>query len=136
VKIPTILISLIAVIFAGCSPHDNEHLARLGRKIGGRIGSLTAGHDEELTRAWGALGTKGEDQPLEVRVLSRIRWDRDLADCKIEVLREGAMIELSGTVPNHAAHQRAIDLAQTTVGVESVADWLEEPENAAEEKKE
>jgi osmotically-inducible protein OsmY len=134
VKVHGVLILTLAAIVSGCSPQDNEHLARLARKMGGRVGSWTAGQDANLTRAWGALGNKSEDEPLEVRVLSRIRWDRELADCKIEVLREGAMIELSGSVPNHTAHQRAIELAETTVGVESVADWIEESDQPNKEK--
>ena len=43
------------------------------------------------------------------------------------------MVELTGVVPNESAHQRAVDVAESTVGVKSVADWLEEaaPEPAA-----
>ena len=75
-----------------------------------------------------------EEEPLDVRVSMRLRWDRELAQCKIGVLRQGAKIELSGVVPSQAAHERAIDLAETTTGVESVADWLEETDPESQEK--
>jgi hypothetical protein len=129
------LAGLLTTSLCGCNSEDTEHLSHIGRKIASRIEIFTAGKEGKFNRGWEALRNGWDEEPLDSRVSMRLRWDRELANCKIEVLRQGAKIELSGVVPDQSAHQRAVELAETTTGVESVADWLEEAKPDPEEKK-
>jgi osmotically-inducible protein OsmY len=126
---------LVAALLCGCSAGDTDHLSQIGRKVAARLETFTAGREGKLNRGWAAFRNGWDDDPLDSRVSLRLRWDKELSDCKIEVLCQGAKIELSGLVPDQAAHQRAIEIAQTTCGVESVADWLEEAHPDPEEKR-
>jgi hypothetical protein len=127
------LIGFAALSLCGCNSQDNDHLRQIGRKLAVRIESL-AGKDAKLGRGLEAIRNGWDEDSLEFRVSMRLRWDKELGNCKITVLREGAKVELSGVVPDAAAHQRAIDLAEATTGVESVADWLEEAKSGPDEK--
>jgi hypothetical protein len=129
-----LLAGLLSVVLGGCNSEDTGRLERIGQKIAGRVEKMTAGNNSKLTRGWKALRNGWDEDPIDVRVSTRLRWDRELAGCKIEVMRQGDMVELTGVVPNEAAHQRAIDLAESTIGVKSVADWLEEAEQEPNEK--
>jgi hypothetical protein len=120
------LAALLAMGLCGCNSDDSDRLGRIGRKVADRLAALTGESDGKLNRGWAALRSGWDNYPIDVRVSMRLRWDRALTDCKIEVIRQGAKVELTGTVPNAAAHQRAIELAESTDGVESVADWIEE----------
>ena len=59
------------------------------------------------------------------RVSARLRWDKSLVDAKIEVSEAGTTVELKGTVGEPAQKQRALELAESTAGVEKVTDSLE-----------
>jgi len=129
------LAAFLAATLCGCNSDDTDRLARIGRKIAGRIEMLAAGNDGQLNRGWEAIRNGWDENSIDARVSMRLRWDRDLAGCKIEVMRQGDMIELTGVVPNEAAHQRAVELAESTAGVKSVADWLEETQAEPDAKK-
>jgi osmotically-inducible protein OsmY len=62
------------------------------------------------------------------RVYSRLRWDRALANSKIEVhvFKDGTAL-LMGHVPDPEARKRAIELTRETVGITSVIDDLTPP---------
>jgi hypothetical protein len=127
--------ALLAASFCGCNSEDTDRLARIGRKLAARVHDLTAGSDGKLNRGWQAVRSGWDDYPIDIRVSMRLRWDKELAECKIDVLRQGSKVELTGSVPSPAAHQRALEIAESTAGVESVADWIEEtPADPAETK--
>ena len=66
-----------------------------------------------------------QERELLARVYHRIHWDKSLVNSTIqfEVQLDGTTI-LRGAVADEAAKKRAIDLAQSTVGVTSVVDEL------------
>jgi osmotically-inducible protein OsmY len=62
---------------------------------------------------------------LDSRVTTRLRWDRTLADADIHVSSPiPGTVQLEGTVPDLIRRRRAVDLAQSTQGVEKVLDKL------------
>ena len=57
------------------------------------------------------------DASLENRVSARLRWEKQLADVRIEVKSAGnGVIELKGTVGNLHQRRRAVELAEMTEG--------------------
>ena len=63
---------------------------------------------------------------LDGCVSARIRWYKELRDLDIAVQATGGKtVVLKGTVPTLDKRQRAVQLANTTVGVESVQDELQ-----------
>lgn len=116
------VLALFVLSLAGCSRSDSECLARIARKVSGRIGDATAEIRDSLGTGWqdvcGELG-------VEARVTARLRWDKALADAAIEVKLQDGEIELKGTIKDEAQRQRALDIAGSTSGVEKVADHLQ-----------
>lgn len=69
--------------------------------------------------------TAAQERELHSRVQHRLRWDKRLANAilQIDVQANGAVI-LRGSVSDAAAKIRAVDLAESTVGVTRVVDNL------------
>jgi hypothetical protein len=108
------------VLAAGCSRQDTERLARVGRRMAGHAEALTGELREGLGSGWQGLGG-----PLEARVAARLRWDRGLTDTAILVEVSGNTVELKGKVRDLTQRRRAVELAQSTDGVEQVNDQLQ-----------
>jgi hypothetical protein len=111
-----LLLLALAGLAAGCSRQDTERLGRIGQHLAARVEGLTADCREGLGDNW--HGT------LQARVAARLRWDRGLEGLPIEVRAAGGVVELKGTVEHPGQRQRALELAQTTAGVEKVNDLL------------
>jgi hypothetical protein len=112
---------LLLALTAGCTREDSDRLARVGRK---------AVEKTEFLRGNLATGLEGlrsnlDEVGLDARVAYRLRWDRSLADSPIGVYAHGRVIELKGTVHNLDERRRAVELAESTTGVEQVKDLLE-----------
>ncbi len=124
------MLVVLAGIAAGCGREDADGLARIGRKSLARTKPLTAEAGDRLAAGWQALRGGDKDTPVEARVLSRLRWDKELAGAEIAVQSVQGGVELKGKVRSAEQKQRAAELAQATTGVETVKDALEvtEPE--------
>ena len=109
---------LLAVALAGCGRQDTDCLSRVGRKLLDRTQCATHGLRGKLDLGLPAGG-------LQERVQQRLRADRALAETAIEVTAQGAEVELKGTVKTRDQRMRAVDLAETTVGVEKLSDVLQ-----------
>jgi hypothetical protein len=108
----------LLILSAGCNQQDAEAMSRIGKKLASVAGDLK----EHLGSGWqGVYNGMG----LEARVAARLRWDKSLADMTIHVKATGGEIELKGTVQNAEQRRRAVDLAESTAGVERVNDSLE-----------
>lgn len=112
----------LAVLGAGCDGQDVDRLSRVGKRVAEKASAWTA--EQELPARWRALRSGGEELPLEARVQARLRWDKGLADSLIEVHAAGPAVELRGQVQDEEQRQRAIELAESTAGVENVTDQL------------
>ncbi len=69
----------------------------------------------------------GDETSLDARVSIRLRWDKNLADMPIQVSSKGAVVELKGAVRDLDQRRRAVEIAESTAGVEKVVDALETP---------
>jgi osmotically-inducible protein OsmY len=119
------LATLLAVSLTGCSGEDTDRLGKVGRKVAGRAEALTPEAAEKLSRGWEALRYSPEEMPVATRAALRLHWDKSMVGAQIQVAAEGAVLELSGTVNDTAQRQRAVELAESTSGVEKVVDGLE-----------
>lgn len=121
------LVSLVLVT-AGCG-QDADVLARLGRKSWSKLESLGQETATHLGPRIEAARAGCPDPTLAARVSCRLRWDQALEGAAIEVHASEGNIELTGTVTNQAQRQKAVELAETTVGVEMVVDSLTLPDS-------
>ena len=112
---------LLLVLLAGCNRQDTEALTRIAKKVQVRAEAVTGDVKNSAANSWQGVGEFG----IEGRVAARLRWDRSLADAKIEVSANGAIVELKGSVRDAAQKRRALDLAESTEGVDRVSDNLE-----------
>lgn len=109
------------LLAAGCNRQDTECLARLGRRAADGADGLTARIRESLNRNLQDVGGRA----LADRVSGRLRWDKGLADAAIEVKADGKALELKGKVKTPEQRRRAVEVAESTVGVETVSDQIQ-----------
>jgi osmotically-inducible protein OsmY len=118
------LFLVLALASCGCS-QDADRLARVYQKTSAKLDGVTEGLRERLQNGWGAVRGSISETSLDDRVALRLHWDTDMAgaDVRIRLVGPGA-IELTGTVADLTQRRRAVELAHTTIGVESVIDRL------------
>jgi hypothetical protein len=123
------LFGLASLCCAGCGNGDVDRLARVWHRIGCRAKEWSGGAHQKLSSGWSALQTQvNSPAVLRERVLARLQLDKGLTNTSIEVEVSGAIVTLRGTTPDQASRQKAVELAQGTVGVEQVVDELEAKE--------
>jgi len=149
-KIIAIVLAPILVLVTGCGKQDKEILANIGRKITSKFDSAASPTRKKLEMGIQAMRGEILESSIEDSVLFRIRTDKNLKDQKIEVSsKEEGVILLKGTVPDEQSKLRAIEVAESTRGVNKVESELVEkisddvapkkavdPKDAAEVKKE
>lgn len=112
--------------FAGaCNNQDVDGLTRVARKVSQKSEGLTTTASDKLAAGWQALRAHMDEVAVDARVAARIRWDRTLAGLPIEVQGTSGQVQLRGQVRTAEQRQRAVELAESTSGVEKVADELE-----------
>src|SRR5262245_47089082 len=118
---------LLALLFGGlgCNRQDSQKLANVGRKVGEKAEALTGGTSGRLASGWQALRADMDKMALDARISARIRWDKSLEGTKIQVFYHDGQIELKGQVKSFDQRQRAVQLANSTVGADNVVDSLE-----------
>jgi osmotically-inducible protein OsmY len=116
---------LVFAVLAGCNQEDAERMARVGRKLTTRAEALTADQDGGLKKGWQAVRDGWQGTTLAGRVAARLRWDKKLADSQIQTSAAGTTVELRGAVHDLEQRRRALDLAESTTGVEKVTNALE-----------
>jgi osmotically-inducible protein OsmY len=120
------LLACLAMTACGCSGQDADQLARVSQRVVARLEAVSGGATGKLLNRLQVRRSNETEATLEDRVASRLRWDRSLAEKPIQVRTvENGVIELQGTVADLSARRRAVDLAQSTVGVEQVIDAME-----------
>jgi osmotically-inducible protein OsmY len=90
-------------------------LGGIGRKLLERASAVSANARQPLD----ALNVARGDNLAE-RVRLRLRWEKVLAEAQIEIIANGKEIELKGNVKNMEQRRRAVELAESTTGVERV----------------
>lgn len=118
---------LVAVGAAGCSGEDAEHLSRIGGKIAAHVHAGTATVPAPLASGWQALSADLDRFALDVRVGARLRWDKSLVGADIHVHADGGIVELTGAARDLDQRRRAVELAESTAGVDKVTDLVDVP---------
>lgn len=121
-----------SLFLAGCARQDTEILARVGKQLGSKAQTATAPLRERLpfritsaTVDPAPADAKPVDRSLTDRVQLRLTGEKALAGVTIDVQVRGADVELKGMLANEDQKRRAVDLAESTVGVEKVIDSLQ-----------
>jgi osmotically-inducible protein OsmY len=120
-------LAVLALLAAGCDGQDADRLAKIGRKAADKL-QVQAGADpgrasDSLLSIRGGIG----EFALDAKVSARLRWDKQLEGTAIQVAAVGGgAVKLTGTVPSFEARQRAVQLANSTTGVNKVIDELTE----------
>jgi BON domain len=117
----------MAALACGCNNDDADRLARVGKLTAGKFETLTGISDGKVTKGLQAIRGEWDFAPPHARVSCRLRWEKDLADAEIQVSGSGGTVELRGKVRDLAQRRRAVEVAESTVGVETVTDSLELP---------
>ena len=104
---------------------DAEVLTRVGKTGAAKV---TGAMPPSAHLAGPLAATKtGPLLPIEDRVRLRFQTDKALEGATITVVAEGTSVRLRGEVSNALVRARAVELAQTTSGVEKVTNELVEP---------
>ncbi len=113
-----LLLSLL--LLAGCKARDGDILHQVARRTGQKLEGAITGPARQLpTRVPNPM----TEVSVAARVDARLRYDRHLADHSFVVRAKGASaVVVAGSVPEASLKQRALDLAKSTVGVETVVD--------------
>jgi hypothetical protein len=120
------LVGGLLLLALGCGKDDADGLARVGGHVATRFDDLTGNARGKLGDSWDAARGCWAASALDGRVTTRLRWDKALAGAGVQVSGAGpGAVRLSGTVADKAQHDRAVELAQSTVGVEKVIDEIE-----------
>jgi osmotically-inducible protein OsmY len=126
VLIGGVFLTIVGGALAGSKRSDAETLTRVGRKVADKV---TGAMPDTATVAGPIAAVKtGEVLSIEERVRVRLRTDKALDGAKIVVLLDGKTIRLRGEVKGTEQTLRAVELAQTTTGVDKVVSELAVPE--------
>jgi hypothetical protein len=115
----------LAAVAGGCNQEDADRMARVGRKLTTRAEALTGDQDGGLKKGWQAVRNGWQETTLAGRVAARLRWDKKLVNSQIQTSAAGNVVQLKGAVHDLEQRRRALDLAESTTGVEKVMDALE-----------
>jgi hypothetical protein len=115
----------VCTLAPGCQSKDAEHLAEFGSRLAESVRNW-AGPNGRPIHGLESVPLRIGELALDARVTARLKWDKELAESAIQARSIGeSVVELSGKVASTEAQRRAVELAQTTVGVEKVLDKLE-----------
>ena len=115
------LVAGFVLLAAGCNRQDVDGLGRIGRKVLDRTQGAVSPLREKFDHTLKGIGAVG----LKDRVVQRLHWDKELAGVNFEVVVTNAEVELKGTLKRTEQRRRAVELAESTVGVERVTDHLQ-----------
>jgi hypothetical protein len=120
---------LLLGVVLGCSDQDTDRLSRVGRKMAEKGRTLSMQGMAPLRQGWPVLRVGSEAGAGAVEHNVRVRLDTDAlldgVNLTVSVVEE--RVQLSGQVVTLAQRRRAVDLAQTTVGVTApIIDKIEE----------
>jgi osmotically-inducible protein OsmY len=81
--------------------------------------------ESKLRETWSDVKKATHRMSVQGRVYARLYWDKQLADAPFQVeAKDGGVVVLKGSVPTSEAKHHAVELAQSTVGVNETVDEL------------
>jgi hypothetical protein len=118
--------SLGAVIIFGSFVSELPAQEGTAERIGEQIDRGLEQLGEKLKRTWADIRKSVDELGMQGRVYARLRWDKALADQTIDIqVQKKDIVVLNGVVPDEAAREKAVQLAQDTIGVREVVDQLQ-----------
>jgi osmotically-inducible protein OsmY len=116
---------VVALLAAGCGREDADRLARVGHKTAEKFEEVTAGARAKLVNGWNAVRGSLSEATTDGRVALRLGWDKSLGGADVRVSSPSpGVVRLQGAVADVEQRRRAVNLAETTQGVEKVVDEL------------
>jgi osmotically-inducible protein OsmY len=120
------LLLLGGLFLVGCNNQDNDRLARMARAA---VAKVDAASGES---GLAGLRVSLDDSNLGSRISARLRWDKTMEGAKVEAHSHGGEVELKGTVRDAVQRLKAVEIANSTIGTESVVDGMTTPAGEAE----
>ena len=81
--------------------------------------------EKKLRESWGDIQKATHRMTIQGRVYARLYWDKQLSDAPFQVeTKDGGVVVLKGSVPTSEAKHHAVELAQSTLGVNETVDEL------------
>ena len=81
--------------------------------------------EKKLRESWGDIQKATHRMTIQGRVYARLYWDKQLSDAPFQVeTKNGGVVVLKGSVPTSEAKHHAVELAQSTLGVNETVDEL------------
>lgn len=114
-----------ALCILGCSERDADRISKVSGKALDKANEFTSHASERIGLS--IRSAKGNLDQLELtgRVYARLNWDQPLQGSAIKVSADKGHITLTGNVKDEAQRRRAVDLTQSTAGVDKVTDTLQ-----------
>lgn len=126
VSVVILIVLFIVLVGSRFEPSDGDRLAAIGRLLARKArGAMPPA--EKLAGPLDSI-RRGLPTRLEDRVKNRLETDRGLQGVAFSVSADGDTITLRGVVPDARTRKHAVDLAESTAGVEKVIDELAVPE--------
>lgn len=124
-RVAALALLTVCTVASGCQNRDAEHLAEFGARLAEQARALLSPNGRPI-RGLDAVPLRIGELALDARVSARLKWDKELAETALQVTSVGdSVVELTGKVRDVEQRRRALELAQTTVGVEKVLDKLD-----------
>jgi predicted oxidoreductase len=113
---------ILTLASAGCEERELAAMRKVGQRVldKGETWLQAAGQRLGVPPVPEAAAAGTQSDLLAQRVRHRLLWDRKLAELAIIVQVQGDEVRLSGSVANEDLRRRAVELAETTVGVGKV----------------
>ncbi len=93
--------------------------------IGDKVNRGVQSVESKFRETWGDVKRVTHRMTIQGRVYARLYWDKSLTDAPFQIeAKDGGVVVLKGSVASAEAKHRAVELAQTTVGVNEAVDEL------------
>lgn len=115
--------AVFAVVFCGALQAVGQQ--KESDSIGDKVDRGVKAVESKFREKWGDVKRATHRMTIEGRVYARLYWDKSLADADLKIEgKDGGIVVLHGSVPTADAKHRAVELAQSTVGVNETTDEL------------
>lgn len=131
----TQLTVFVCLTLAGCSDADADKLRKVGDKTYDRAASLVWQTWDELGRTLLDQKPAATEHDLLSKVQLRLKWEKELEGQSLAVSIQGDEVILQGQVKKKELKDKAVKLAEATVGVVKVKDELTVEESTSDNSK-
>jgi hyperosmotically inducible periplasmic protein len=120
-----ILLLAAVCVLIGWGVGDAVGQQKESDSIGEKVNRGLHRAEEKLRETWGDIQRATHRMTVRGRVYARLYWDKQLADAPLQIeTKDKGVVVLKGTVPTSEAKRHAVELANSTVGVNETIDEL------------